>query len=192
MKRILITMLLIFPLWGLGGCSNDDDQSSQDPVSQLPEATQTGANTAGCLVNGEVFLPKGGGLAGNKNCFYQYVDGGYHFMMRFSDFSGDDSSSVRLGTQNATIENGKTYSLNARPFYSNNEDGRGGGYEIYTLEPFSETYHSTTNEITGEMTITKLDFENNIVSGTFWFDAINDEGEIVEVREGRFDMQYTN
>jgi len=36
-----------------------------------------------------------------------------------------------------------------------------------------------------------LDVENNIVSGTFWFDAVNDPREIVEVREGRFDMRFT-
>ncbi|MFD1553252.1 hypothetical protein DNU06_17485 [Putridiphycobacter roseus] len=29
------------------------------PLEQLPEATQTGANTFGCLVDGEVYIPKG-------------------------------------------------------------------------------------------------------------------------------------
>ncbi|VVV01345.1 MULTISPECIES: hypothetical protein [Mesonia] len=41
------------------------------------------------------------------------------------------------------------------------------------------------------MTITKLDFENHIVSGTFWFDAINEEGKVLEIREGRFDTLFT-
>ena len=188
MKNICFLLVMIA---GLMACDKDDNQSSNDPIDQLPEATQTGANTVGCLVNGEAFLPKGGGLAGNKNCFYQYVDGGYYFVMRFSDFSDGNSSSLRLGTQNATIEEGEIYTLNARPFYSGNEDGRGGGYEFYTIEPFSEIYYSTTSEVTGEMTITKLDFENHIVSGTFWFDAVNEDGEVVEIREGRFDMNFT-
>lgn len=30
-----------------------------DPIDQLPPETQTGANTFGCLVNGEVFKPGG-------------------------------------------------------------------------------------------------------------------------------------
>jgi len=38
--------------------------------------------------------------------------------------------------------------------------------------------------------ITHHDFDNAVLSGTFWFDAINSEGEIVEVREGRFDVKY--
>ena len=52
---------------------------------------------------------------------------------------------------------------------------------------------SRTNSIqTGNLTITKLDQTNQIVSGTFWFDVEHPiSGEIVEVREGRFDMQYT-
>ena len=38
---------------------------------------------------------------------------------------------------------------------------------------------------------TRLDEVKQIVSGTFWFDAVNDKGEKVEVREGRFDMIFT-
>jgi hypothetical protein len=38
------------------------------------------------------------------------------------------------------------------------------------------------------MTITKLDIENQIVSGTFWLDVENPfTGETIEIREGRFD-----
>ncbi|MFL0093084.1 hypothetical protein V2740_15900, partial [Tenacibaculum maritimum] len=40
------------------------------PLQQLPKATKIGANTAGCLVNGEAFLPKGHFSTGNLNCFY--------------------------------------------------------------------------------------------------------------------------
>jgi hypothetical protein len=29
------------------------------------------------------------------------------------------------------------------------------------------------------------------VAGTFWFDAVNDRGEKVEVRQGRFDMLFS-
>ncbi|MGO3707986.1 MAG: DUF6252 family protein [Mesonia hippocampi] len=187
MKKLLLIALTL----SLYACNSDDDKP-QNPVDQLPKATQTGANTAGCLVNGEAFLPKGGGLAGNKNCFYQYVEGGYHFGMQFSNSAVSDSEvrSVILATKNATIDENQIYQLNSQSFYSNSEDGRGGGYLNYTAFNFEE--YSTTSEVTGEMTITKLDFENHIVSGTFWFDAVNDKGEIVEIREGRFDMKFTN
>lgn len=50
----------------------------------------------------------------------------------------------------------------------------------------------TTDTFTGVLKITKLDTQQKIISGTFWFDAVNAAGEKVEVREGRFDMRYTN
>ena len=120
------TFLLLLPLLIILFSCNKDDDKPADPVDQLPPATQTGANTVGCLVNGKTFLPKGGGMSGNKNCFYQFVDGGYHFRMGFSDFSGENAHSAVVGTKNGTIEEGKTYILNARPFFTNSENGRGG------------------------------------------------------------------
>jgi hypothetical protein len=59
--------------------------------------------------------------------------------------------------------------------------------DINTLE-----FSFTDKEYTGELIITKLDFINNIVSGTFWFDLENPfTGERVEIREGRFDTLFT-
>ncbi|MFL0132653.1 DUF6252 family protein, partial [Tenacibaculum maritimum] len=51
-------------------------------------------------------------------------------------------------------------------------------------------YYSTTPEITGELIIIHHDYNKAIISGTFWFDAVNNAGEKIEVREGRFDMKY--
>ena len=55
----------------------------------------------------------------------------------------------------------------------------------------TSTEYLTTSSIKGELKITKFDELNRIVSGTFWFDATNSDGEKVQVREGRFDMNYT-
>ncbi|WP_277633172.1 hypothetical protein [Avrilella dinanensis] len=50
----------------------------------------------------------------------------------------------------------------------------------------------TTSEYTGEMTITRFDLEEEIVSGTFWFDLENPwTGEAIEIREGRFDTHFS-
>ena len=63
-----------------------------------------------------------------------------------------------------------------------------GGGGRYALNSNNNYY---TNLIkTGELTITRVDLSNSIISGTFWFDAINSEGEVVEIREGRFDWNY--
>jgi len=43
----------------------------------------------------------------------------------------------------------------------------------------------------GELHIRHFDLEHQIVSGTFWFDAVDTlTGKVVQVREGRFDMVF--
>lgn len=54
MKNLL---LLFAVLLLLNSCDKEDN--SKTPLEQLPAQTTKGANTAGCLVNGEAFLPKG-------------------------------------------------------------------------------------------------------------------------------------
>ena len=49
----------------------------------------------------------------------------------------------------------------------------------------------TNNLNTGELKITKLDFTNNIVSGTFWFDVKDNQNVVHQIRDGRFDMKFT-
>jgi flagellar basal body rod protein FlgG len=46
-------------------------------------------------------------------------------------------------------------------------------------------------ENTGELKITYLDLTNQTISGTFFFDIIVQNGKLREIREGRFDMQFT-
>ncbi|RRJ91607.1 hypothetical protein EG240_05250 [Paenimyroides tangerinum] len=67
----------------------------------------------------------------------------------------------------------------------------GGGY--IKGGPDSYLKVSLTNSTyIGEMTITKFDLANEIVSGTFWFDVQNPwTGEKIEVREGRFDTHFS-
>lgn len=50
MRNILFILLLTL----LNSCSSDDDNNQQNPVLQLPAATQTGANTFGCLLDGNL------------------------------------------------------------------------------------------------------------------------------------------
>ena len=50
----------------------------------------------------------------------------------------------------------------------------------------------TKPSLQGELRISKLDPINKIISGTFWFDAIDTiSNSIVQIREGRFDLHYT-
>ncbi len=56
----------------------------------------------------------------------------------------------------------------------------------------SSTFSNTSQIYSGQLTVTKLDFTNNIISGTFRMDLVNPyTNEIVEIRDGRFDTLFT-
>jgi hypothetical protein len=76
-KTILYLCLLCLTI--VTSCNNDDDQP-QDPISQLPPATQTGENTFGALLDGEIFIP--GGLQNPLNCTYQSINGESFFLLK--------------------------------------------------------------------------------------------------------------
>ena len=173
MKNLSLLFLLAFSL-----IACNDDDTPQNPIDQLPPATQIGANKIGCLLDGQVFLP--GNQPNATNCFYQFVNGEHYFVMAFSRRNIDFIPiGLGVGTQKKQIEEGVTYSLNE--FADNN------AYGAYSYG----TFESSTNQVnTGELKITKL--TSNIVSGTFWYDIIDYQGNLHTIREGRFDMQYTN
>jgi hypothetical protein len=60
------TLLLLAALLGLSQCKKHDP----DPLDQLPPATQTGANTFGCLVNGQPWTPQGYNGTSNYSVVY--------------------------------------------------------------------------------------------------------------------------
>ena len=85
-----------------------------------------------------------------------------------------------------TINEGET--LNLLSDVSGNAVGG-----VFITISINNSDSATTNEnYTGELTITKLDFTNHIVSGTFWYNIKNPyTNETIEIREGRFDTLFT-
>ncbi|MBP1841745.1 hypothetical protein [Formosa algae] len=59
----------------------------------------------------------------------------------------------------------------------------------YSIDTASSVYK--TNEIYfGTLEILYHDIDNFILGGRFEFDAVNEDGEIIEIREGEFDLKY--
>ncbi len=185
MKKILVILLVV----AFSACNNDDEPA--DPISQLPQATQTGENTIGCLVNGEALLPKGSPLAGPvKNAFYQLIDGEYFFGLSFSNKNGEALKALSIGVLYIKLTKNQIITLDKNPI--DDGDFVGGGAEYSSsIDIFTGSDYFTNSIQNGELTITNLDENNQIISGTFWFDAIDNKGDIVEIREGRFDMPYS-
>ena len=173
MKKIFILLITAFVI---SSCSKNEISIT------FPPATQTGSGIFACYVNGKPFIDTSGGYF---NCFYQFVDGEYYFGIQGADTVGMITS-VGLGTDKKQIEQGITYQL-VEPTHGNANGGTG-----ITKSISIGTISFTNSQYTGELTITKLDFTNHIVSGTFWFDVENPyTGETVQIREGRFDTLFT-
>ena len=180
MKKIIIILFSFL----LVSCSKDNPFETPSTPDQLPPATMVGANTVGCLVNGEVLLPKGGRLFGPPivTCFYQFVNNQYHFSLGFSNNLQTHLRGVNVASHNIVLQQGQIYPL----ILESNNSVFGTYYDFMQQSDFN-----TSNSGGGELIITKLDQANFIISGTFWFNAISSNGEIIHITEGRFDMQYT-
>jgi hypothetical protein len=178
MKKKLYILLLLFPFWGLGGlsCDNDDDSGCVG-VDCLPPATTTGEGTFGCLVNGEPFVDN----SGNFNCFYQLVNGEYYFGIQ-AEKNLNNIDLVGLGSNQKEITLNNTIILNkdeSNNFY--------GGISLTNLGGAIRTLDNS-----GQITFTEFNTNSNIVSAIFEFNIIIPEtGEIIEITEGRFDAQFT-
>lgn len=175
MKNKLYTLLLLFSaVAGLGGCSSDDDGCVG--IDCLPEATQTGAGTFGCLVNGEPFVDN----SGDFNCFYQLVDGEYYFGIQAKD-NVSDISQIFIGSNQRQIE------INSIIDLSN--DSPGDFYGGVNITNLGGTFR--TANLSGTIEFTKFTLNQNIVSAKFEFTIINtNNNTIYEITEGRFDAQF--
>lgn len=182
MKKTILLLLATL----LMSCNDDDDQGPPStPLSQLPPATQTGANTFGCLLDGQVFKP--GFYHNSYQCFYQLVDGEYYFWVDASNKKIKNVlRAISIGTEKLPISQGQSLSL-----YDRINGNCFGGYFVGNQATGVIEDYYTSTENTGELKITKLDFTKNIVSGTFWYDIKDDQGVIHQIREGRFDMKFT-
>jgi hypothetical protein len=183
-------MILYITLVVLFSCCNKDEDKA--PVDLLPPATQTGANTAGCLVNGEAFLPKGTSLGGPiLSCFYQQDQDGYHLGLSIVEKGSTENKLINISLNPDQLVENNTYNLIAIANGSSNYISNFGEY-IINSNVTSDIRYNTTNTYVGELKVTKLNIQQRIISGTFWYDAFDINNEKVEIREGRFDMHYVN
>lgn len=174
-------LLLFLLFFSFSSCKKE-----KPAIEQLPPITQTGAGTFGCLVDGKAFKPQGNPLGGPiLSCAYQYIDGGYYFQLKAFNNKSEVNYSVGIYSDSVKIETGTSYILH-------NRFVKGKLYGMYsTSSNQGFNIHTTDSSKTGELKILKLDSVNRIISGTFWFDAVDKSGKVVEIREGRFDMKFS-
>ncbi len=167
-------------------------QCSKSNGDSLPQETQTGANTFGCLVNGKVFLPKDGRAPafghGVLECnFPENYQGpsGFSFHLQASDLSIQDNvTGLYINCDSVTFTEGQTYTL------SNAVRGNASAAYLHLGTGTGLLEYPSPAGASGQLQITKFDQTKHIVAGTFWFNGISNNGVTLKITEGRFDMTY--
>jgi len=180
MKKLLLLLTIITTF---SCCNNDDDNTPTKPIDQLPPATQTGAQTFGCLINGEAFVPPNFG-SNSPSAFYQFVDGAYTLGISARTGGGTELKSINIGCLDVPLLEETNYTL--LEFATGNYFGEytiGGGIDYHGITSISNP---------GVLTITNFDQTNFIISGTFSFTVLDNNGNEINITNGRFDMNYTN
>jgi len=172
MKRGFINVLVFLFLLSLEGCF-----LFPDPKETLPPATQTGANTFGFLLNGQVWLPSGNDGYPNLSPTYE------------PNFNGKpifNISCYRYASNNERQD----FGLGINGIY------REGIYDVsvdsiasalFTSKNCEYLYYDSLVYRRGTITITKLALP--IISGTFNFVMYKPGCDSVKITDGRFDFK---
>ena len=156
-------------------------KNASSPAEQLPAATQTGANTIGCLVNGQPWTPQGNN--GSSNYAVSYDPNPYGVFdltaYRYPIASGKNFESLHIYARN--LQTPRTYDLRDLSLTRITWNDTSTGCELNSDDP--GTYHK------GTLTITKRDLQAGIVSGTFAFTLAKPGCDTVRISNGRFDKK---
>jgi hypothetical protein len=175
MKRLLLPALALALLTQ---CHKSDPDPAK-PEDQLPPATQTGAHTFGCLLNGQPWTPSGNNGPSNYRLIYDPGYAGGSLEIRVYRYVPAINNSQYFTLGGAPITKAGTYPIDGKVcgvYYSTGI--KGSCYEYYKAPGLT---------MRGQLTITKLDLTQNIVAGTFDFELAQPGCDTVKVTNGRFD-----
>ncbi len=153
---------------------------------QLPPETQEGKFTFGCKVDGKIYTASGmGGLLSNQHISYNLItsDSSIYISARNTNnpnFSFDLTIHY-LGTLG-------TYLMKTYPY-----EGIFSDYSNGTI-PGALNIFTTADSYIGKVTIKYFNGsykpynKGTIMAGTFEMDAVNGNGKIIHITEGRFDV----
>lgn len=164
MKTIKV-LLLVLSICSLSlGCKKDS----------MPKPTQTGANNMYAKVNGQPWKPKGC-IGGCSEAFGVSYDNRINFGV--SGRNSDQNIGITIVLRNLKAIG--TYELSST------------NLDFGALDNSDSNFITTLNN-KGTVTITKLDLDNKIISGTFEFTAEDKDNpeNTIRVTDGWFDGKY--
>jgi hypothetical protein len=175
MKTIINILSILILAITINSCKKTPPPPTLDDLIPI---TQTGANTFGCLMNGQIVTAKG-----KKGIFKTsgaspgaYLDEFYFSIVTENprrDFNFDIRFDNKPGEFKCYLKD-KNYvtfldSVDTHGTFTNGSN-----------------YYETNDSVNGTIIVTKIDLHT--LSGTFNFDAQNNKNEIIHFTNGRFDF----
>ncbi len=165
-----------------------------DPENTLPPATQTGANTFGCVINGQAWVPNGI----TTTPMTRPINGGYigesinvpKYSVNIRTYANDRTSTTLYIK---SVTKAGRYMLN---FNTSNDIGgspSSNSFGLYSIDgpTIDDTDYNyiTTSQITGYVDFVVADTASKRLAGTFEFEGIDfPSGKKIKVTGGRFDI----
>jgi hypothetical protein len=159
-------------------------------LDNLAPPTQTGANIIGCLVDGVILNSSNNGFTKHVYSSYRplFNGHGYTYSLSVSGYRNTAFSvdaTISIQTDSLAVHEGQTILLSKAV-----HRGASASYEVDDYGNGSHLAYNTTITNPGSLKITRLDSLNNILSGTFTFNGVDSQGDMVHITNGRFDVKY--
>ena len=156
--------------------------STNNDIPGLPPATQVGANTFGCLVNGVPWVPQGSNGTNNLSIDY---DPGFNngiFNIAARNFLSVNGERIVIGIRDSLnfIIPPKKYHLSNSSLFR----------AIFMSRCITESWISDVQVFSGSLTINTLNRQLNIIAGTFEFHMTKDFCDTIKITNGRFDFKF--
>lgn len=160
-------------------------------AEELPEATQTGANTFGARLDGALWTPQHFTSLGSSTILEALYTGSGDLLINARNFkSSPNETEFEIFIKN--IAGPGTYPLNQPTAKYPLQSASYGYYIKRKFMPLNEWMTNATYP--GSITISRIDTAAGVVSGTFAFNAacIDSSAGPITVTEGRFDIKLSN
>ena len=176
-RHYLLTGSLLILLFTQCGKHTPDDPQPAVPPPTLPPVTQTGQNTVGFLLDGEVWVPAATRYPLSSASYYKQ---GFGFLC---NREAVQHTTLYLLRENVTAVG--TYELSP----ATGPKEKVLSYVI-NLSPTEIDLYTVDSQHTGSLRITRFDTINKIVAGEFAGELVNASGKTIKITQGRFDLRY--
>jgi len=176
MKNIILILVALFCFTS---CTQNDVEISNQYV-------YNGRGGIKCEVDGVLLKPSTAIIYSNAELRFDSDNNKINFM-RICFHKSNTSTGLGLQSVRVKIMNVNSNTDLKGNIYSLKDEINNESFGNYFREDLDDKYR-TNNIVNGELKVLYHDLKKSKVGGTFWFDAINDKGVIVKVRNGQFDL----